>query len=379
MVLRLFITLFLASSSALAFLNGVHKLQKGGVGAGRCFSRGFGRACPHRLYATAQEIIDKPAWAGNDDLLSKFVNSLIGFKPLFSVMKVMARNTLISTAEKNGIPWRERAASLKSQQSQLDAYFEAVSVPEIRYPEYYTREFHAYDEGNLNWLAASECESATYSMALRVWPNDGLTAAQAQDRLRFSFLDEVNAYLKSKGVASPKSIIDVGCSVGVSTDYLARFFPGAEKILGLDLSAHFLAVAKQRQDSAGINDDIGLSRISWKHAKVEESNLPAGEFDLTSVSFMFHELPQKESSEIVQELYRITRKGGVLAITDNNPRSPVIQGLPPALFTLMKSTEPHSDEYYTFDLEGSLLLAGFSDVKTVASDPRHRTILAFKN
>jgi hypothetical protein len=32
-------------------------------------------------------------------------------------------------------------------------------------------------------------------------------------------------------------------------------------------------------------------------------------------------------------------------------RSKVIQNLPPVIFTLMKSTEPHSDVYYTFDVE----------------------------
>ena len=53
-------------------------------------------------------------------------------------------------------------------------------------------------------------------------------------------------------------------------------------------------------------------------------------------------------------------------------------GLPPALFTLMKSTEPWSDEYYVYDIESALTRAGFSDVITVASDPRHRTILARK-
>lgn len=37
------------------------------------------------------------------------------------------------------------------------------------YPTYYTVPFHAYGEGNLGWLPAFECESATMSMALRVW------------------------------------------------------------------------------------------------------------------------------------------------------------------------------------------------------------------
>ena len=38
----------------------------------------------------------------------------------------------------------------------------------------------------------------------------------------------------------------------------------------------------------------------------------------------------------VRECRRLLRLGGCLAIVDNNPRSKVIQNLPPVLFTLMK-------------------------------------------
>ena len=56
----------------------------------------------------------------------------------------------------------------------------------------------------------------------------------------------------------------------------------------------------------------------------------------------------------------------------------VIQTLPPVLFTLMKSTEPWSDDYYTFDVEAAMQSVGFELLVTVASDPRHRTILGRK-
>ena len=46
----------------------------------------------------------------------------------------------------------------------------ALTDASVAYPDYYLRPFHAYSEGNLNWLAAYEAESATYSMAMRVWP-----------------------------------------------------------------------------------------------------------------------------------------------------------------------------------------------------------------
>jgi hypothetical protein len=67
-----------------------------------------------------------------------------------------------------------------------------------------------------------------------------------------------------------------------------------------------------------------------------------------------------------------------LAITDNDPRSPVIQGLPKPIALLMKSTEPFSDEYFSLDMEAMLEETGFEAVETVATDPRHRTILATK-
>ena len=60
------------------------------------------------------------------------------------------------------------------------------------------------------------------------------------------------------------------------------------------------------------------------------------------------------------EAARILKPGGVFVMTDNNPKSPVIQNPPPALFTLMKSTEPHSNEYYTIDIEEMLRSADSS-------------------
>lgn len=40
-------------------------------------------------------------------------------------------------------------------------------------------------------------------------------------------------------------MLDLGCSVGVSTDALVTYFPEAQ-VSGLDLSPHFLAVASYR-------------------------------------------------------------------------------------------------------------------------------------
>jgi ubiquinone/menaquinone biosynthesis C-methylase UbiE len=97
-----------------------------------------------------------------------------------------------------------------------------------------------------------------------------------------------------------------------------------------------VAAIGKKELSKFLDADVG--RINWIHGYAEDTGLAGGKYDLIAASFIFHELPTVPTTEIVQEMFRITAKGGVIAITDNNPRSPIIKGLPPALFTLMKST-----------------------------------------
>mmetsp|Transcript_24097 Transcript_24097/g.75530 ORF Transcript_24097/g.75530 Transcript_24097/m.75530 type:complete len:120 (-) Transcript_24097:180-539(-) len=100
-------------------------------------------------------------------------------------MKTQARKTLINTAEKKGIPWIGNVEDLDA--SGAKGLLDEVTSSAVEYPGYYLQPFHAYDEGNLSWQAAFEVESATHSMALRVWPKEeGLTAEAAQKRLRDS-------------------------------------------------------------------------------------------------------------------------------------------------------------------------------------------------
>ena len=310
----------------------------------------------------------KPDWAG-DDLLSRFVNLLIQTKPIYRIMKRQARQVLIRTAEKNGIPWRKNYQKLEN--SEVKELYNAIADSNLIYPDYYQVPFHAYDRGNLCWQAAFEAESATYSMGLRVWKNEpDLTWQVAQDRLRNSFYRIIEPYI----ISPIQDILDLGCSVGISTLAIHRYFSAKQdipiKTIGLDLSPYMLAVAQKRDEQQEINQ--------WIHGKAENTNFANNSFDLVTLQFVVHELPRKATQEIFQEIFRILRPGGVIAIVDNNPASPVIQNLPPVLFTLMKSTEPWSDDYYTFNIEQSLAETGFNYQTTVASDPRHRAIIGTK-
>ncbi|XP_072958420.1 uncharacterized protein [Typha angustifolia] len=330
-------------------------------------ARGNGVAVAHAIASPKLEEgnLDRPRWAGETPL-SRLVGALIAFKPLYSLMKVGARNVLIKTAEKSNVPWRDMAK--KILESDVYEELEKIRDPSVVYPDYYLNPFHAYDDGNLSWLAAAEAEAATMSMTRRAIP-DASSAEEATQILRGGWLNAIEEYRQQYSAnTAVNDILDIGCSIGVGTDCLAEKYPTA-KVTGLDLSPYFLAVAQYKEKKKGRRNPI-----RWIHANGESTGLPSKSFDLVSLSYVIHECPARATIGLVKEAFRLLRPGGTLAITDNSPKSKVLQELSPVLFTLMKSTEPFLDEYYLLDLEEALQAVGFVNVKSRLTDPRHRTV-----
>ena len=309
----------------------------------------------------------KPDWAG-EDLLSKLVNKAIETKPLYNLMKNQARRVLINTAEKRGVPWRKNYQDLAN--SGAKELLREYTNSSVVYPDYYQVPFHAYDRGNLCWEAAFEAPSATLAMALRVWPQEKLTSQVAHQRLRSTFHQAIEPYLPQ----TITDVIDLGCSIGKSTVSLHRYLSNRQntkvRTVGLDLSPYMLTVAETLDEENEISE--------WRHGLAEDTGLAANSFDLITIQYTLHELPRQATKAIFKEALRILRPGGCFAVVDMNPASPVIQSLPPSLFVLLKSTEPWSDDYYTFDVEVAMEEIGFEYQTTVASDPRHRTIVGIK-
>nr|XP_043624228.1 uncharacterized protein LOC122595837 [Erigeron canadensis] len=312
--------------------------------------------------------LERPNWAGETPL-SRLVASLISFKPLYSLMKFGARQVLISTAEKNDVPWRLMTKEIL--ESDVYKEMETTLNPSIVYPDYYLNPFHAYDEGNLSWLAAAEAEAATLSIAKRALP-DASSINEAMEIIRGNWLNAMEQHHQQySGNLEIRDILDIGCSVGVSTRYLADKFPNA-KLTGLDLSPYFLAVAKYKEKKSPQTS----SKFQWIHANGEDTGLESKSFDMVSIAYVLHECPARAIKNLVKEAFRLLRPGGTFAITDNSPKSKRLQELSPVLFTLMKSTEPFLDEYYLLDLEKAVEDAGFVNVQTTLTDPRHRTLTA---
>ena len=79
-------------------------------------------------------------------------------------------------------------------------------------------------------------------------------------------------------------------------------------------------------------------------------------------------------AEVLSEAARLLRPGGVLLMVDQDPGSAVLQRLPAAVATLLKSTEPYIEQYFALDMPEALTATGFEELQIAACDPRHRVI-----
>jgi hypothetical protein len=189
-----------------------------------------------------------PNWVDDRTALGRLIAAVLAVEPLRQLLFLQARRMMIRTAETRGIPWRQRREELRRQAEPL---LEACTNPATQIPAYYRARFHAYQEGNLCWLAA----------------------------------------------------------------WLERPGHGDVRVSGLDLSPQMLAVAGVR--------DAGGRVHAWHHAAAE-----------------------------------------------------AIRAMPPPLATLLKSTEPYLEDDFRLDLPAALSEAGFVGLRRVASDHRHRVLVA---
>lgn len=295
-------------------------------------------------------------------LSTKIINFLLNIKPLAEFAKSRARNLIITRANKIGVPWQDNVSQL--QNHDWESELVRVENTNLVYPSYYLTSFHAYEKGNLDWQCAWEVESAAYSVHSTIY--SPTPSVDGDATLRANYHQVLQETIKNP----PQRILDLGCGVGMSTRALQKTYPEAQ-VTGLDLSPYFLAVANYQSHQLN-------QRIKWIHNPAEATKLQPESYDLVSSFLMFHELPQSATRKIFQEAYRLLPKGGYFAFMDMNPQSPVYKKMPRYVFTLLKSTEPYLDEYFTLDVEQELIKVGFQKPIITTISVRHRTVIAYK-
>jgi SAM-dependent methyltransferase len=107
----------------------------------------------------------------------------------------------------------------------------------------------------------------------------------------------------------PLSVIDYGCGIG-GTAVLLRDTLGAASVVGLDVSASSLNVARTRFASNGLRF-LGFEEYS-----------PREEIEVVYCNGVFHHIPPAERPAAVTYILRCLRPGGLFALWENNPWNP---------------------------------------------------------
>ncbi|MBI1958421.1 MAG: class I SAM-dependent methyltransferase [Candidatus Rokubacteria bacterium] len=151
------------------------------------------------------------------------------------------------------------------------------------------------------------------------------------------FLDPLFQYLRGHG-ARDLSVLEVGCSFGHMTEYLAEQ-PEVAGIVTFDTDPAFVAIVRTKVEDLG----LGTVREVTLLGNDETRRLPYadGAFDLVVVTGVIEHLPVRNRRAQVDEYYRVLAPGGHIVILDTPNRLfpfethsiglPLVQWLPPGL------------------------------------------------
>ena len=307
--------------------------------------------------------------------------------PLWKLVLVpQARQNIVKTAQANGIKWTDSYNWLVNQDGPWNKGKGSLSSTNSReYPEFYTKEFHAYENGNLCWDAAIEQELASRAVGARNFPEFG---SNGEDAFRESFenaLISLGASIPDNGV-----VLDLGCGTGTSTRRLASIFPQASEVIGMDLSPYFIDVGNFLLETAPRGQDVGGpwvtsisndKRINLRVGDALSTGLSDESVDVVNLSLVIHELPMLATCKVCEEALRILKPNGQLYISEMDFDSPAYaeQRSNALLFSLLRSTEPYLDEYADgFPDILNFLVQNYKDVKITAATGRHYALVARK-
>lgn len=242
--------------------------------------------------------------------------------------------------------WRRFAAAMPDMARDLPGLLRRTrhdvfdDVPqEAHLPAYYRRNFHYQHKG---WLSSRSARMYEAQVEL-------LFTGTA-DTMRRQVLPPVVTALAN--VDRPR-VLDVACGTGGVLAMLAQALPGAA-LYGLDLSPHYLALARQRL--------AAYLPVSLVAEPAEAMPFADGSFDAAINVYLLHELPSDVRSKVLSEVARVLKPGATFVLADSVQAHEAPQ-LARFLDNFPKQFhEPYFKGYQRDDLEARMRGAGLEVV-----------------
>jgi ubiquinone/menaquinone biosynthesis C-methylase UbiE len=150
--------------------------------------------------------------------------------------------------------------------------------------------------------------------------------------------------LQNLTILKTTQILDLCCGSGQATSVLLQY---SDCVTGLDASPLSLARAKKNVPQA-------------EYVEAWAENMPFAEnsFDIVHTSAALHEMNHEQLKEILREVYRVLKPGGIFAIADFHPPTNPIFWTGVAVFFFLFETET-AWELMKTDLTELLTETGF--------------------
>lgn len=118
----------------------------------------------------------------------------------------------------------------------------------------------------------------------------------------------INDELSQVNFSNVKTVFDAGCGSGYVTRSILDLFPDLE-ITGMDFGEDRLSDARVLAEKEG-------KKAQFVHGNLNSINMSSNSFDLVISRFVFHHLDHHQ--KVMDELFRITKPGGRVAIIDSD-------------------------------------------------------------
>jgi ubiquinone/menaquinone biosynthesis C-methylase UbiE len=176
-------------------------------------------------------------------------------------------------------------------------FHDIPAVDKQRYPAYYRRTFHWQTDGYF-----SEHSAEVYELGVE------LLFRGMADVMRRQIIPPITRLVREVGSAPRVKLLDVACGTGRTLHQIARAHP-AMRLWGIDLSPAYVRIARRRL--------ADLDEVSLAVENAEQLPFADGTFDAATSVYLFHELPRNARRNVVRELRRVVRPGGLVVIEDS--------------------------------------------------------------
>eukprot|EP00245_Coleochaete_scutata_P017174 TRINITY_DN8290_c0_g4_i1.p1 TRINITY_DN8290_c0_g4~~TRINITY_DN8290_c0_g4_i1.p1 ORF type:complete len:538 (-),score=73.75 TRINITY_DN8290_c0_g4_i1:888-2501(-) len=181
-----------------------------------------------------------------------------------------------------------------------------------RYPDYYLQNFHFQKDG---WL--SETSAKSYDVASEA------IFSGAQDAMQRQGLVPLHFFMKNRRQQNTR-LLELACGTGRYLTFIKDNYPLLNTV-AVDLSPFYVAEARRNMDyfkdfKQRISGNWMSAPSEFVEASAESLPFPSQSFDVVSCVYLFHELPPRARRNVVAEMYRVLKPGGIVIFQDSRQK-----------------------------------------------------------